>query len=319
MHVDNLGKDGFSTGPKQVYKPLVTQRQLKLITLATEQERTDPQEWDPCFGSRLLAQLSLPYKDPGDITEWVRRNNALTLTLTPGAITTNGTRERKYPFGVIPRYLLTWITTEVVLTHSRQIELGSSLAAFLRTIGLNTSGASGRRALDQLHRLSVVNLNIEDSRENSNGRRVRGENFNVASSYDLWFGAQDPGQPALLPSTITLSERFYEETMRAPVKLDPRVLKVLAGSPMRVDMYTWLAFRTRDLRRGSVVSWRQLSEQFGAEYSQPRQFKVAFMRNLREVAFFFPLGAFSVLENGIKLNARRSGALRSKDQGAQSA
>lgn len=319
MHVDNFGEAGFSTGPHPEFKPLVTQRQLKLITLATQQERTDPQEWDPCFGSRLLAQLSLPYKDPGAVPEWVRKNNALTLTLTPGAITTDGVRERKYPFGVIPRYLLTWITTEVVLTRSRQIELGSSLAAFLRTIGMNTSGASGRRAMDQLQRLAVANLNIEDTRQYTHGQRVRGENFNVASSYDLWFGEQDPQQPALLPSTITLSERFYEETMRAPVKLDPRVLKVLAGSPMRVDMYTWMAFRTRDLRKASVVSWKQLAEQFGAEYKQPRQFKEAFKRNLREVAYFFPLGSFTVLDNGIKLNAKRSSALRSKTEGTQSA
>lgn len=317
MHVDNSHTSRLSTAPSRSQSALISERQLRLLTLATEQEASNPAEWEACFGSRLLAQLSLPYRNPGEIPEWVRKNNALTLTLTPGPITINGERHRLYPFGVIPRYLLTWITTEAVLTRSRQLELGGSLASFLRAIGLNTSGASGRRTMDQLHRLAVATLNIEDTRENSQGqRRIQGENFSVASSYDLWFGAADVNQPPLLPSTITLSEQFYAETMRAPVKLDPKVLKVLAGSPMRIDMYTWLMFRTRNLQRVSVVSWKQLAEQFGADYKAPRQFKDAFRRNLREVAFFFPAGTFTVLDSGIKLNPRRGVLLRSKHAGA---
>lgn len=309
LNVDKSSEQLPSTGSAL----LVSDRQLRLLEAATEQESVHPGDWAACFGSRLLAQLSLPHSDPGNVPEWVRTNNALTLTLTPGNVTERGERQRRYPYGVVPRYLLTWITTEAVVTKSRHLDLGDSLASFLRAIGLNTSGAAGQRAKTQLQRLAVASLNIEDRRELPDGRtHVRGENFNVASSYDLWFGVSDPEQPALLPSTITLSERFFEETMRAPVKLDPKVLKVLAGSSMRIDLYTWLMYRTRALKRPSTVRWDQLQEQFGANYKELRQFKHAFLRNLREVQYFFPASTFAVLPVGIKLNATKTLTLRSK-------
>ncbi|MGO3089944.1 MAG: replication protein RepA [Galactobacter sp.] len=287
---------------------------MKLLTTATEVEH-DPTGMG-VFGSRLIAQLSLPYSDPGDAPEWVRRNNAMTLTLTPGPVTgPDGTRTRKYPYGVIPRYLLTWVTTEAVKTQSRVLDLGDSLSGFLRQLGLNGSGASGRRTMEQLARLVAASLHIEDARQRPGGRyQLHGENFSVASSYDLWFGINDPETPTLLPSTITLSESFYAETMRTPVLLNPRVLRALSGSAMRLDMYTWLQFRTRNLSKASVVSWAQLQAQFGADYKAARQFKAAFLRQLEEVQLFFPEKTITMLKNGIRLNAKPKN-LRSKTLG----
>jgi hypothetical protein len=310
MHLDNSYTPPLILSPEMPPALTVDERRLKLLTTASEVEN------DPglgVFGSRLIAQLSLPYRDPGDAPEWVRRNNAMTLTLTPGPVTEpDGTRTRKYPYGVIPRYLLTWITTEAVKTHSRVLDLGDSLAGFLRQLGLNSSGASGKRTMEQLSRLVSASLHIEDARHRPGGRyQLRGENFSVASSYDLWFGINDPEAPTLLPSTITLSESFYAETRRAPVLLDPRALKAMAGSPMRIDMYTWLQFRTRNLAKASVVSWAQLQNQFGADYKAARQFKSAFLRQLDEVQLFFPERTITVLKNGIRLNARPK-HLRSK-------
>jgi len=314
MHVDNFGTGEFSTRPSLPPMPPIQDRRLQLLRLASDVE-ANPDNDDPlCFGSRLLAQLSLPHRDPGAVPEWVRRNNALTLTLTPGPVTVNGERRRLYPYGVIPRYLLTWITTEVVKTKSRTLELGGSLAGFLKEVGLNSSGASGRRMHEQLQRLLVASLNIEDRREDERRRQIRGVNFNVARSYELWFGIDQADQPSLLPSTITLSEEFYAETLRSPVKLNPRVLKAFAGSPMKIDMYTWLAFRTRNLSRASVISWNQLSAQFGSDYAQQRQFKKKFLDHLDEVALFFPAKTLTRLPNGLRLNPRAV-VLASKNSG----
>ena len=86
------------------------------------------------------------------------------------------------------------------------------------------------------------------------------------------------------------------------MRLRPDVLRALAGSPMRLDMYTWLVYRLRSLPKPSIVSWAQLAEQFGAEYTLRRQFKAAFLRNLNEVRLFLPTNSFTVLDAGIRLN-----------------
>lgn len=282
---------------------LLTPRQLQLLDIATAIELDESTGHGINFAARLFAQLSLPYKDPGDLTEWVRRNGHLTLSVTPGVITTrNGERKRGYPYGVIPRYLLSWMTTEAVQTRSRTLELGGSLSAFLRKLGLNAGGASGVRMHDQLRRLTNASMHLEDLRPQGERWSIAGSNVNLVSNYQLWFSKNDPeGTTPLIDSTITLSQEFYQSIIEAPVPLNPQILKALAGSPMRLDLYTWLAYRLSYATQKSVVPWRKLMGQFGAEYSVQRQFKAALERNLREVQILCPGANVRVLPSGLML------------------
>lgn len=282
---------------------LIPERQMRLLSLASEIEMDRDAGYRGHYASRIMAQLSLPYRNPGGLPEWSRRNNALTLTITPGSINTKNGREKAYPYGVIPRYLLTWMTTEAVRTQSRQLHMGTSLSSFLATLGLNSSGASGRRVMDQLNRLAVASLNVEDIRKQGDRWNIQGANFHIASRYDLWFSSDQPNtQDQLLDSTITLSEEFYRDAITAPVKLRPEVLRALSGSPMRLDLYTWLSYRLRRLQKASTVTWAQLEDQFGADYAQRRQFKAKFLQHLRAVQIFFPDNALKVLPGGVRLN-----------------
>ena len=62
------------------------------------------------FMARLLAQTTLPHRDPHS-NEFTRRNGNLELTiLSPSTI--------GLPYGSIPRLLLSWLTTEAVRTRS---------------------------------------------------------------------------------------------------------------------------------------------------------------------------------------------------------
>lgn len=282
---------------------LLTDRQLLLLDTAVDLELGEGVNDPLNYAARLWAQLSLPYRDPGDAPEWVRRNGSITLRISPGMITArDGSRTRAYPYGVIPRYLMTWMTTEAVRTRSRTLHLGDSLSQFLGKLGMNASGASGRRMVDQLRRLTVSTMNIEDLRNENERWSVSGANFNVASKYDLWFSKDDfQGQQPLLGSTITLSEDFYQSVVEAPVPLRPEVLRALAGSPMRLDMYTWLVYRLFSLRRPSTVSWNQLANQFGSDYAVQRQFKAAFEKNLREVRILYPQANLAVMKSGLRL------------------
>ena len=49
-------------------------------------ELWDQDEQDVGYLARLFTQTSLPYKDPGDVPAWGRRNGALSLTVQPGSM-----------------------------------------------------------------------------------------------------------------------------------------------------------------------------------------------------------------------------------------
>ncbi|NWL26682.1 hypothetical protein DM794_06345 [Paenarthrobacter ureafaciens] len=293
----------YMTTPAEEPAALISDRELRLLNVGAGLELSPDGSEPLSYSARLWAQLSLPYRDPGPVPEWVRRNNSITLSISPGMTTAkDGSRRPAYPFGVIPRYLMTWMTTEAVRTGSRQLHLGPSLSKFLRSLGMNSSGASSARALDQLHRLAVANMNIEDLRTSGDRWGIAGANFNVASRYELWFSKDPAKAPSdILGSTITLSEDFYRSVLEAPVPLRPEALRALSGSPMRLDLYAWLVYRLKYLERPTTVSWGQLAGQFGADYKVKRQFKAAFEKNLREVLVLYPQAKTLVTETGIRL------------------
>ena len=85
------------------------------------------------FTSRVLAQATMPHKNPGDVARWERSNGALRLVIQPGP-------DGKLPYGSIPRLLMAWVTTEAVRTKSRELTLGNTLSSFLDELGLGRTG-----------------------------------------------------------------------------------------------------------------------------------------------------------------------------------
>ena len=92
-------------------------------------------EADPDLGfmARMMALCSLPRTNPGDRLQYKRVNGPYKLVMIAGA-------DCKLPYGNLPRLLLAWVSTEAVQTQSREIVLGRSLAEFMRTLGVYSSG-----------------------------------------------------------------------------------------------------------------------------------------------------------------------------------
>ena len=67
----------------------------------------------------------------------------------------------------------------------------------------------------------------------------------------------------LWQSKIRLGEDFFNEIIRHPVPLDMNILKALKRSPLGLDLYLWVTYRTFALKRQQRLSWRQLYRQFG--------------------------------------------------------
>jgi hypothetical protein len=118
---------------------------------AAEAILNDPQanDLDRAFIARQVVQVTLPHADPGDVPVWKRSNGYLTLSIRPGWDHQNNCI-RGYPYDTLPRLLLFWMTTEAVRNGSRRLELGSTLVAFMRELGLDP-GRGGVRS--DAHRL----------------------------------------------------------------------------------------------------------------------------------------------------------------------
>ena len=78
-----------------------------------------------------------------------------------------GAEKSGYPYGVLPRYVLTWMSTEAVRTQSPVLQLGNNLSDFMDRLGLSpTGGKNGTitRLNDQMRRLLTSSMYVEDSR-----------------------------------------------------------------------------------------------------------------------------------------------------------
>ncbi|MGW3946310.1 replication protein RepA [Micrococcus endophyticus] len=272
--------------------PRISENRLRLIEASSEIEQTPGQL---AFSTRIWAQLSLPYKDPGkQVRHWTRRNGDTTITLSPGPA--------GYPYGVVARSLLTWMSTQAVRTRSRHLDPGPSLRSFMSSLGTYApSGANQRRVMDQLHRLSTTSILIETTRDQSATKTVSGQNFLVSSRYQLTY--QKPGhKTGHNHALIELSEDYFREVLHSPVPVLTSALGALGGSPMRQDLYVWLCYRMATLSRTTTVSWTQLEAQFGAEYRHLRQFKSAFLKNLEQVKVIYPKARVAVVDKGLRLH-----------------
>lgn len=282
-------------GPKHIAESLHGKlerlQQLALVQGGGEETRSvaDPfqavlSEEPTAYAARLFAQLYLPYRDPGDLASWSRTNGAVTLTIRPGQwLGRDGTLCHGYPYGALPRLIITWMTGEVLRTEQRSLEAGASLYEFLGRIGLNpatddgrqwrTGGHDARRLSEQMYRLFTASFTVIDAREpESWGWGIFSVTDSGSSSRTSAWGTK-----------ITVSERFFEAIMSGCVPLEAKALRALRGSPLRLDIYTWLAHRLGYLKKPTTVPWSALAAQFGGEYDRTRDFKRQFLRQLAAV------------------------------------
>jgi Plasmid encoded RepA protein len=124
---------------------LVTPTQVRILD-AAEAILQDPNvsDQDRAFIARQVVRVTLPHADPGDKPVWTRSNGYLTLSIRPGWDHEQNCA-RGYPHGTLPRLLLFWMATEAVRTGSRRLELGPTLASFMRDLGLDPGREVKRR------------------------------------------------------------------------------------------------------------------------------------------------------------------------------
>ncbi|MDT0632957.1 replication protein RepA [Rubrivirga litoralis] len=245
---------------------------------------------DVRFMGSLFIQGTLPHLDPGDVREYTRVNGRHKLSIQAGL-------DLGLPYGSYPRLILIWLTTEVVQTGSREVYLGSSLAAFMRELGLSpTGGRSGTigRFKDQAHRLFRSRIMTSYSNERETGYAGETEpgeyeSMEVARKTKTWW---DPGET--LETSVVVGEGLFEQLTKHPVPIDMRVLREIKQSALALDLYTWVTYRLDRLARSAtpgrpvVVSWKQLAGQFGTDAQEHYHFAADAKKALAKLKVIWP-------------------------------
>ena len=261
-----------------------------------------------------LIQCSFPHADPKHAATFTRRNGWLELTL--------GTTRADVglPYGVPARLLTIYCTSEAVRTQSPEIYLGDSVHDFLRRLDVPiTRGARGSLSVyaNQLLRLIHSTVTIDENIRDGGGRcglHIRQALF--VEEAQLWWDEPESREPAREPSvsrpprgqggfvngsSLTLSSVLFHSILERSAPLATHAIKRLRKSPMDLDVYAWLVHRLFHLSKPSLVSWSQLSNQFGHSYELPRKFRQFFLGSLKRVAVVYPEANLRVSDAGVLL------------------
>ena len=288
---DGLGSIGeVFSGPSRLLKKALRSASPQPHHYFTQADQVNQlvgaSEADPDMGfmARLMALCSLPRTNPGNRLQFKRVNGPYKLIMT-------ATGEYKLPFGNLPRLLLAWISTEAVRTQSRELVLGNSVSEFMRTLGIySTSGGEHARLRNQMNRLFHCQVEVVYADEH-------GERFvasRVADRGEFWWDPKRPDERSLWESKIELGEKFFNEIIRRPVPLDMNILKALKRSPLGLDLYLWLTYRTFSLRDPLRVAWTSLYRQFGVDPAKAsdnvtvQHFRKDCLRELKKIKTSWP-------------------------------
>lgn len=212
-----------------------------------------------------FAMAALPHKKTAE-TVWKRDGGAVTLIVESGL--DSQLRPVGIPFGSLARLILIYLQTEAVKTRSREVELGSSMNAWLGAMGVTVGGKTYQLVREQAHRISRCRLTF--LRRAGAGERVT----NGAFVRDAILGLDSThGQMPLWQERVELDEGFYRSLIDHPLPLREKAIKAVSSRSMAIDLYVWLAYRLHVLERPLEISWPALKVQFGEAYKEIRFFR----------------------------------------------
>jgi hypothetical protein len=258
------------------------------IIKAVQDIRQDIQPDEILYQHSVLCQTVLPYRDPGlEVKKWVKENGRAYLVLRSEDEYNPITGQDEFfglPFGPKARLVLMYLNSEAVKTQNPEINVGDSMTAFIKRIGLATDGRNIKGVKEQLKRLASTSITIGLKNGYDENHPSLREKSNIIKGINLWF-PKDPNQRVLWSSTVRLSDDYFNTLVKHAVPLDERVIAAIKHNSMALDIYAWLAQRTFRIAAGksAFIPWVSLHEQFGQGYNEIRMFRRAFRDALKLV------------------------------------
>ena len=249
---------------------------------------------------RFMAQFGLPTREL-DAIEHIRRNNNFRVSMiAPSNI--------GLPFGIYPRLMLFWLTTEIKIKGQRDIYLGKNINLFMKSLGKSSSGGANGSLTSirkQSQRLFSSYFNWELSTHNV----LHTENMLLASEATFLWESNQSWQ-----GHIRVSEDFFNHVFHHAYPVCRQTILALGRNIFAVDIYLWLAYRLPLVGRPILVDWEKLVLQFGNNFKRKSNFKRDFNSACELVLYFYSDAKIRQHDNGILL-LRSAPHIRKLDSG----
>jgi len=197
-----------------------------------------------------MLQLAMPRTDPGNVIECKIRNGESNLKIRSGIITNKEGLDESagLPYDWFPRYILLWLSYNVMVTGNREIFMGHSEAQILENLNFERQSYLYKDLHKQIPALlnseliisyEYPEINIGNEKSNPfQGKGDHREYRRFATSIDR-MGSRVGNDSAF---RILFSEDFYNSIMTNPLLVDIKHVKKLVkgGNCLKVDIYSFL-------------------------------------------------------------------------------
>jgi hypothetical protein len=251
------------------------------MTDSTDIELPNDPWMSHAFISKLMTQVSLPYRKPKNGVDKVQRKNGNLNVEFRGGRT-------GLPYGKYPRLFEMYACTMVKSGDpsfdpgTRILNLGTTFRAFLRLLNLEVGGKSLKTIKPQLENLFGCSYLItHDNESQSNGAA-----FTVANKWQIDWLRNEPQEHGLFENWVRFSQEYIDYLRDSPVPVDLSIVARL-NSPMSLDVYWWLTRRYSYLHERQSITWQQLYSQFGSSDAM-KSFKQSFRKAVNDVHYVYP-------------------------------
>ncbi|MFZ6764928.1 replication initiation protein [Pseudoroseomonas sp. WGS1072] len=212
---------------------------------------------------RAFCKLALPLAAvPG---HWRREAEGLALALETAE------PEQVPPHGWCLRLLLIHICDQAVRQASPLVELGADVAALAEAMRVPATAPVAEEITRQLDLLLACKLTLGfDGQAPLSVFDARGRSRKTKPEW---------------PPQLRLNARFHASLMEQQIRLDSRILHVLATEPLAIDAHAWTRQALADAPAGQVVQvpWPELQARYGTPGQSADAFRAAFEEALQMV------------------------------------
>jgi hypothetical protein len=269
---------------------------------------------DIAFLHSGLCQTYLPHTRPKENhSVWRREAGRFTLIVAPGVLDERrrdvprrtGPHEASdlyvgVPFGPKARLILIYLQTEG--RKSRVVNMGGSMSAWIRSLGLAvTGGQKGtiNAVREQVMRIARCSFTLQwEERDAAGNTTMSVRDQRIVEGLTLWNGASDP---AKWSGTVELTQQFWEHLKEHSVPLDKRAIAHLSNNSLGLDLYTLFAYRLPRLRQDLHLRWAQLLDQLGSAEKQTKTLAYRIREVLPDVIAGYPDARIEVTRHGLLL------------------
>ena len=265
----------------------------------------------------------LPLRRPRDNTlVWKRQDERFALTVQSPEIALPGGTSfvAGLPFGPKARLLAMWLATEAKDPNRRYddrwIEIGK-ITDWLHAVGISPEwGPRGSvvATKDQFLRLAFAHFSMVFRLEDG-FQPFKHETLIEAGVFrDNDLEKVSAGHIGELkwPSGFLLSQTAFERFRNQSIPIPTTRLRQVAHNAMAIDILTLLCYRLPLIEANSteIITWRQLTAQFGNRGEPVYQFKDTFTDSIKLALNAYPEARVELMEAGLLLRHSDPAALR---------